>query len=170
MQSLVTCLDHRGIASDTVCSQARLCQAVHACNASTTVCLNVAHNVLPGEISLQRCSRQPSARGCIPFVSVSAFAEACSSMLSAVGLRQQALATKPCCAAHCSFGLWPLDAGRLGSLGQHRVTHAHNADSAVPGLVHNRRRLLQQQQDQHMLHLACKSLQNNSPYGELCSC
>jgi hypothetical protein len=27
LQSLVRCLDHRDIASDTVCSQARLCQA-----------------------------------------------------------------------------------------------------------------------------------------------
>ncbi len=27
LQSLVKCLDHRGIASDTVCSQARLCWA-----------------------------------------------------------------------------------------------------------------------------------------------
>ncbi len=27
LQSLVKCLDHRGIASDTVCSQARLCEA-----------------------------------------------------------------------------------------------------------------------------------------------
>ena len=92
---------------------------------TTKFCLNAAHTVLAGKNSLQRCSRQPSARDCIPFASVSAFAEACSSMLSTVGLRQQALAAKPCCAAHCSFGLWPLDSGRLGTLGQHRGTHRH---------------------------------------------
>ena len=90
---------------------------------STKVCLNAAHNVLAGENSIQRCSRQPSARNCIPFVSVSAFAEACSSMLSTVGLRQQALAPKPCCAAHCSFGLWPLKSGRPSTVGRHRGTH-----------------------------------------------
>ena len=92
------------------------------------LCLNVAHDVLhvlAGKNSSQHCSRQPSARDCLPFVSVSAFAEACSSLLSTVGLWEQALVAEPCCAAHCSFGLWALTSGRLGTVGQHRGTHTH---------------------------------------------
>ena len=47
LQSLAKCLEHRSIASDTVCSQARLCQAAQCIEtvASLTPCANLCHFV-----------------------------------------------------------------------------------------------------------------------------
>ena len=57
--------------------------------------------------------------------------------------------------------LWSL-ASRIQALIWHSGTaqgHTHTADLAVPGLLQNKRRLLQQQQEQHVLQLACELLQ-----------
>jgi len=45
--------------------------------------------------------------------------------------------------------------------------HTHTADLAVPGVLQNKCRLLQQQQEQHLLQVAYKVFQNNSPNSEL---